>query len=366
MATAKPLKKLHRLGSDDFSTAEAVLKAAALLIVPDNQTQKQAFDRLMPHLYVLKNRGCSVEQITSLLADLNFKLQPSSVRVYFAEGLAERMDKCQERMNEQILLLAEVRKATKGAEVSSISERAMAVMARQRSAAASKIDNLFGGGSSATPVAQTSATGSNEAAKPLLTENSNSGLSPAPGNSSSAEISLPSVPSDDSSSFGLLNLKPVAKKAASKAPAFFSQDDSTPVIPDLQISKTASENKDSRLCPAPAFSPPESNSQNISPPAIALRCLALKDGVEPLKKRENNPPEIYLPGDLEHPKISGLMLSLDDRIYSAALEYADENGEVKIETLDEKRFRILWKRPIPMTPTMTGGSFTKMDHSLFK
>jgi len=111
---------------------------------------------------------------------------------------------------------------------------------------------------------------------------------------------------------------------------------------------------------------PESKSQNKTPPAIALRCLALKDGIEPLKKRENIPPEVYLPGDLEHPKIPGLMLSLEDRLYSAALEYANENGEVKLETLDEKRFRILWRHPIAMTPTMTGDSFTKMDENSYK
>ena len=293
MASAKPLKKLHRLGSDDFSTAEAVLKAAALLIVPDNQTQKQAFDRLMPHLYALKNRGCSIEQITSLLGDLNFKLQPSAVRVYFAEGLAERMDKCQERMNEQILLLAEVRKATIGAEVSSMSERVTAMLEKQRSASAAKIDNLFGG-SSATPVAQTFVAVPNEAAKPLLTENKNSGLRPAP-----------------------------------------------------------------------PFPPPESKAQIEASPSSDLRCLVLKDGPPPLKKRENVPSEIYLPGDLEHPKIPGLMLSLEARLYGAALEYADKDGEIKIETLDEKRFRVSWKKPVAMTQTRTGDSFTKMDSSSY-
>lgn len=364
MATSTP-KRWKRIPSTDFSTAEEVLKAAACLMVPEDQTQHQALVRLMPYLYVLKNKGCNFSQLATLLAECGFNLQPSMVRDYYYTALATRMDICQERMNEQILLMAEIRKENKGVDVSSITERVAAIMEKQRTAAASKIDNLFGG-SSATPVAQTSAAGSNEAAKPLLVENKHSGLRPAPENSSSAEIVLPSVPSDDSGSFGLLNLKPVAKKAASKAPAFFSQDDSTPVIPDLQISKTASENKNSGLRPAPAFPPPESKSQNITSPANGLRCLALKDGPQPLKKRENVPSEIYLPGDLEHPKIPGLMLSLDDRLYSAALEYADENGEIKIETLDEKRFRVLWKHPHVMTPTMTGGSFTKMDESLFK
>lgn len=279
------------------------------------------------------------------------------------------MDIFQERMNEQILLLAEVRKVTKGAEVSDMAEQVTAIIARQKAAAASKINNLFCGGSSATPVAQSSAGGSVEAAKPLLVGNKNSGLRPAPANAPSAEIAPPSVPSDDSGSFGLLNLKPGAKKtAASKAPAFFSQDDSIPVVPDFQFSKTASENSESKhsgLRPAPESPPIESSSQNTASPAN-LRCLPLRDGIKPLEKRENTPPEAYLPGDLEHPHIPGLMLSLDERIYGATLEYTDENGEVKMETLDEKRFRILWKRPIPMTISKSGANFTKIDFKAFE
>jgi len=293
MATSPQQRKggpIKRIADVDFSTAEAVLKAAMTLIVPDELSQRQAFKRLVPYLYVLRNKGCSWSQLTQLVNDCGFDLQPASVRTYYGEMLSERQDQCQERMNDQILLLAEVRKVTKGAEVSDMTERAVAIMEKHKAAAASKIDTLLGG-SSATSVAQASA----ETVTPVLTENKNSGLRPSP-----------------------------------------------------------------------LSTPPESNSKNTASPTITLRCLPLKDGVEPLKPRPNVDPEAYLPGDLEHPKIPGLLLSLDDRIYSAALEYADANGEVKLETLDEKRFRIRWTRPIPMTPTMTGDGFTKMDMSLFK
>ena len=348
---------IKRIASIDMSTAEAVLKAAMTLIVPDDQSQRKAFVTLMPYLYVLRNKGCSWSQLTMLINDCGFDLQPASVRTYYGEMLADRQDVCQERMNEQILLLAAVRKETKGAELSSISERVISIMEKQRAASSSKIDNWFGG-SSATPVAQTSTAVLNETAKPVLAENKNSGLLLAP---------LNTPPSEDeaSGSFGLLNLKPAGKKA-SKALAFLSQDDSTPAIPDLQIAKTASENKNSELRPAPPFPPPESKSQIDASPSRELRCLALKDGLPQLKKRENVPPELYLPGDLEHPKIPGLMLSLEARLYGAALEYADQNGEVKIETLDEKRFRVSWKKPVAMTQTRTGDSFTKMDASSYE
>ena len=347
---------IKRIASIDMSTAEAVLKAAMTLIVPDDQSQRKAFMTLMPYLYVLRNKGCSWSQLTALITDCGFDLQPASVRTYYGEMLADRQDLCQERMNEQILLLAEVRKETKGAEVSSISERAIAIMEKQRSAAASKIDHLFGG-SSATPVARTTVAGSNEAAKPLLAENKKTGLRPDP---------LTPPPADsEASGFGLLNLKPVSNKAAPKTPAFFSQDDSGPVIPNLQISTGASENKNSGLRPAQEIPATDSTSRAKASPSTGLRCLPLKDGPPQLKKRPNVPPEIYEPGDLEHPKIPGLILSLDARIYSAALEYADENVEVQLETMDEKQFRVLWKRPVAMTKTMTGDSFTKIDDGAF-
>src|SRR5450830_387602 len=143
MFMATPLRPPHlkRVADVDFAAAEEVFKAAAYLIVPDDQTQHQAFLKLMPYLYVLKNKGCSFGQLTTLLTSCNFNLQPSTVKDYYNGALATRMDICQERMNEQILLLAEVRKETKSSAISSVADRVAAMMEKQRSAAASKIDN---------------------------------------------------------------------------------------------------------------------------------------------------------------------------------------------------------------------------------
>lgn len=356
MATSPKPAKLKRVTNVDFSEAEEIFKVAAYLTVPEDQTQHQAFLKLMPHLYVLRNKGCSFVQLTTLLTKCNFNLQPSTVKDYYNNALANQMDICQERMNEQILLLAEVRKATRGAEVSSMFERVTEMLEKQRSASAAKIDHLFGA-SGATPVARTALAGLNEAAKPLLVGNKNLGLRPY--------SSTPPPADSDASGFGLLNLKPVAKKSAPKTLAFFSQDDSAPVIPELTISTLTSKNKNSGLRPAPEIPATDSTSPDKTSPSTGLRCLPLEDGPPQLKKRPNVPPEIYQPGDFEHPKIPGLLLSLEARIYGAALEYADKNGEVQLETMDEKQFRVLWKRPVAMTKTMTGDSFTKIDYSAF-
>ena len=136
MATTSSQKRnqgpLKRLPHIDFFTAEEVLKSAAIFIVPEDQTQRQAFEKLIPHLYVLRNKD--------LLNQCGFNLQPSTVRDYYRDALAKRMDLCQERMNEQMILLAEIRKQTEGADFSEIVDRVQESARLKKMQAASKID----------------------------------------------------------------------------------------------------------------------------------------------------------------------------------------------------------------------------------
>lgn len=340
MATQKSRGPLQRVPGTDMSTAVAVFQAAMLLTVPEDQTQRKAFESLMPYMYVLRNKGCSWAQLTKLLIDCGFALQPSTVRTYYAEMLATRQDICQERMNEQILLLAEIRKETKGADMSAISGRVATIMQQQRATAAPKLDALFGlGGATAPPEKLTLTT---PAARE---ENQKKGLRPV------REDKPPNADAD-----GLGRLKPPAQAQDSHghpSRPLFTQDDA-PLVPNLNPAHTSQAR-------AAASPPPIKDKENPK-----LFCRPLQSGVQPLKRRENNDPKIYEPGDMEHPAIPGLMLSREQRIYGAALEYVDqEDAEIKLETAEEKRFRVTWRRPVPMTETMTGNSFTKMDESLF-
>ena len=99
------------------------------------------------------------------------------------------------------------------------------------------------------------------------------------------------------------------------------------------------------------------------------RLEPMQNGVPQLKRRDSVPAHVYEPGELEHPAIPGLMLTLEHRLYGAALEYSDIDGpgagKIEMETPDQKRFRVVWRHTIPATPTRTAGSFTKMDMSLF-
>jgi hypothetical protein len=348
----------------DFATAEEVLKTAALVVVPEDQTQRQAFEKLMPHLYVLRNKGCSWAQLAKLLAECGFKLQPSTVRSYFTEMLAGRLDVCQTRMNEQIAIMAAVRSETAGVDLAAISGRVQAHQRQLQQSAASRLDALFG--SSPTE----SAPRIHKASAPAPQ------LNAPPVPAISRRDAAPAHLTDEEGShapageFGLLGLPASASRPARGGPAFFDLDTEPPAAPPPSRSRKAT--------PAP---PPEPRQPAPRPSPAALptapalgsskkRLARLQDGVPPLKRRENVPAHVYEPGELEHPAIPGLMLSLEHRLYGASLEYFEvggpDEGEIKVETSDQKRFRVVWRQSVPMTKTRTAESFTQMDNTLFK
>lgn len=370
---------LHRVAATDYSTAEEVLKTAALLIVPEDQTQRQAFEKLMPHLYVLRNRGCSWAQLTRLLTECGFKLQPSTVRTYFSEMLAARMDVCQARMNEQISLLAAIRTETAGADMSAISEQVSAFMARRQQAAAPKVNAMFGLDSSAT-IVETVQTAGKRPAVPSFPKPAAIGHIPPQDNES--------ADSDDSpGDFGLLGIPAPTPTPSGHPSGFFNLDESdqtrpaappkssptrppaAPTTPPAQQSQSpAKQPSDEPASRAPA--PAQANAENAAKGG-KMRVSPLQDCVVPLPKRDTIPADVYDPDKvLEHPAIPGLMLTMDQRLYGAALEYCDEEGEeagvLKIESQDQKRFRTLWRQRVQATKTRTGNSFIQMDQSLFR
>ena len=100
---------------------------------------------------------------------------------------------------------------------------------------------------------------------------------------------------------------------------------------------------------------------------IMFKCTALQKGVAELEPRAGVPEAVYQDGLMEHPAIPGLLLSKSERIYSASLELVNiDGGEMRVETPHEKRFRIKWQKPIPMTKTSTSNQFVKMNLSVFK
>jgi hypothetical protein len=334
--TASPIRRvgaLKRVAATDMVAAEEVLKIAMYSVVPDDQTQRKAFEALMPYLYVLRNKGCSWEQLTKLLTECGFKLQPSTVRSYFSEMLVTRMEICKARMNEQISVLDAIRKETKGADLSGIANRVMAVVNHQRNIAAPKIDALLEKTNQKTPAAKATTT-------------------PPSSTTSNAD----ETGGEQLGEFGLLNIAS-AEPTSSKTPVFFTLDDAPPAISQAKTQNKSTVEK----------TVSSTTSAATSTETIKFKCHPLQNGVVPLKRRENVPSEVYEKGVvLEHPAIAGLSLTIDERLYGAALEYVNmADGELRMETLEEKRFRVTWKKPVPLTPTKTGHTFTEMDTTLF-
>lgn len=338
------------MASADIVVAEEVLKNAAHLMVPEDQTQRRAFEALMPWMYVLRNRGFSWAQLTSLLAECGFKLQPSTVRTYYSEMLASRLDVCQARMNEQLALLDEIRKETRGADLPAIAGRVSTVLAEQRRRAESKVNTLFGAG---PPQGHPR---------------------PEPSHGQDAESSATVVSRDR-----YLQTTP-ARAPRDKSPTRTSTADRT--TPDVQraprmsarpstgetSTATASENRGQSGHEGASLtraSPPQGPSTRAQP--AQYKCLQLHRGVIPVKKRDGVPEEVYKPGDLEHPAIPGLYLNLNERTYGAALEYQDmETGEILTESPNAKRFRLTWRKQVPKVSTRTDSAFVKMDPSVFR
>lgn len=124
---------LHRITDVEVRVAREVLQLAFYALEPSDLTQRQTFSKLMPTIYVLRNKqGYTFKQITSLLEQCGFKLTPSSVRVYYSEMLPDRQAECISKMAEEILILAEIKKETEGVEISLIAEKASAILNRKR------------------------------------------------------------------------------------------------------------------------------------------------------------------------------------------------------------------------------------------
>ena len=321
----------HKLAGEELSLAKGLFEAAALLMTPENLKQRKAFEQLMPHLYVLVEKGFSMLQITKLLNEAGFKYQPSTVKSYYNQMLGARMEICQSRMTEQILLMAEIRKETVGVNVGELKTRVQAMLDKHRASVNSKIDSVIGCNAEPVSVVSTSPSAIAHSKSPLSLVDSPMAAKPEVGNKKTGLHPAP-----------LIQAKPVT-------------------IRNNDISATASGTKldwQNKVV---------SQKEEIPSDNFPLRCSVLSADVEPFKRRDDVEEYVYLPGDLEHPCLPGVMLSLEQRISSIALEFVNtENGEVRKETPDEKRFRVLWRKPIPMTPSSTSHQFTKMDMSLFR
>lgn len=327
---------LTRVASEDFAVAQEFLQQASLVVVPEDQTQRQAFGQLMPQIYVLRSKGCSFRQLATLLVQCGLKLQPDTVRRYYGEMLADRMAACERQMGAQIEILAAVKRETQGIDLKSIAGMVDQTISQRKADASAKLASMMG-----TPIARQAP----DTAGPVT-------VAPPPARSAAPSthhkqesVSTPSEPPMTGASAS--PPKPQATRVALKTSA---PPGEAPSIPQLRPRTPAA-------APTPVAKQAATSSQ--------LKCAPLKSGIQQVKKRDNVPAEVYLPGQLEHPAIPNLFLSLDERLYGAMLEVIDDDGTIQLETMQQKQFRLLWKTPVTPEQTRTSKDFTKMDMSLF-
>ncbi len=98
------------------------------LATPDDLKQREAFETLMPSLFVLRSKGWTWEQLAKLLKDCGLKLQASTVRRYFGELKKVNLEIYQQGMSEHIQQMSEVEKQTRGMDISAIPGRVAKVV----------------------------------------------------------------------------------------------------------------------------------------------------------------------------------------------------------------------------------------------
>ena len=322
--------RLTRMSAEDAITVREVIAFAIQSIEPEDRSKRQLFASLMPDLYVLRMKGFGFRQLTDLLVDCGVQLQQTTVRTYYQEMLASKMELCEARFDKQLFILA---KTEEMEDVSAYAAKVVAGQERLRASAATRIDAVL-----------------NKQVQPVKDQGD--------GNEPTAKVSRESTPhsaakvlnpitSEDGSGFGLLAGSNSSVEVQPGA-GFISMDEDAPMVPVLKPE---------------VLNEPLKNTPGTIP---TLRCAKLQKDIQPLAVRDEVPQEVYKDGELEHPAVPGLMLKKEERLYGALLEIIDESGELRLETATEKRFRIKWKKPIPAGETSTKNHFVEMDHSLFR
>lgn len=89
----------------DVRALREFLQLAIETIEPDDKIQRTAFAEIFPELFGLRMNGNSFAQITSSLAASGFCLRSSTVRSYYNEMLAEKMELAEKQWDVQIARL---------------------------------------------------------------------------------------------------------------------------------------------------------------------------------------------------------------------------------------------------------------------
>ena len=347
--SAQPLENGQRRPREKFSDVgeiERALQLAAVTLKPDELSGRQLISRLMPHLYILRQKGFSFTQITRVFNDASgnssARLQVASIKAYYNEFIAAQIDNCETTLKKAMEVADQVETLTRRNPQELVAEavamQKMIAASKGTSAANRLVDAqtqraaLTGGDLKNEKLAPASRPVEKKAPPPAALESppatgSTSWVGKEGKGSAVDEIPIPSRPP-------VTNPVPVPEKPAITAPT-------TPVA-----SKKGGQAAETRALVCTTVPTPETM---LAPNDESL------DGVAR---------EFFSDSILEHPSIDALMLSRSQRLYKTRLQYTID-GAAALETVQQMHNRIKWRKVPKATPSRTEGDFVKMDSSLF-
>jgi hypothetical protein len=95
---SRPAKKI---GIVEMYAMNVSLEIAAFAIDPDEYSYRAVFKKIMPKLYVMRERGMSFPQIHWLLNQAGFPVALTTVRTYYNQYLPGMLDECRKYLRKQ-------------------------------------------------------------------------------------------------------------------------------------------------------------------------------------------------------------------------------------------------------------------------
>lgn len=90
---------LRRISFAEHAKIGEALQHAIIHMEPEDFTQRRMVANYLPELYHLRRKGYTFNQLAQLLSQVDSKIAPSTVRIYYNEMLPARLEECQRPAN---------------------------------------------------------------------------------------------------------------------------------------------------------------------------------------------------------------------------------------------------------------------------
>lgn len=394
--------RVRRRIRDADEIADA-LALAAVTLQPDEVSGRRLIQRVMPQLYILRTKGHSFLQLTRVLNQAMgpgvAPLQVATVKTYYNEFIVGKLEECQKAMNEALAATKVIDDRVKAAGATGLIREATQLKetmrgSRQEGAASAR---LLGGGNSVQgniggeglapgghrpgnlrPEDALHGTAFVEAGGPPT-----AGAEPPSAAGFGQMGDLPRVPAGRQSQIAspLSEAEGIPVAAPIPAPSGAGMERKNaggplratgrgekPVVAPTGYSDSE-EPPIAQAIPSGPASLPDArhaapNQGNAAGAAVQCLTEPTQDQCHPADAHvfDSVPAIFRTEAILEHPTISGLMLTKAQRMFNGRLKYA-VNGADCTETVQQLANRLKWNAPMNATTSRTQGDFVALDKS---